>query len=229
MQSTGGRLRHVRAPRAIHFPTEAEVPESKLHLKVRTALFLILTRELAARACIGSDQFVYWNARDPRRCLAPDAFVKLGREDEAFASWKTWERGGPPELAVEILSESDDWEDKLERYHELGVRELVSFDPESTRLRVWDRVDEDLVERVLDDDTATPCTTLGGFWVVAAADGTPALRLARDARGKQLWPTPGEAEAHEAQARRTEHSARVAAEKRVAELEKKLQKRRPRK
>ena len=218
MQSAGGPLRHVRAPRAIHFPTDAEVPESKLHLKLRTALFMILTRELAARACIGSEQFVYWNARDPRRCLAPDAFVKLGRSDEIFSSWKIWERGGPPELAVELLSESDDWEDNLERYHELGVRELVSFDPESQRLRVWDRVDEDLVERIVEEST-TPSTTLGAFWVVASVDGTPGLRLARDVEGRELWPTPAE---FESQARQADQ--RVAAA-RIAELEEELRRR----
>jgi hypothetical protein len=214
MQSTSGRLRHVRAPRAIHFPSEAEVPETKLHFKLRTALFLLLTRELSRHACIGSDQFVYWNARDPRRCLAPDAFVKLGRADETFDSWKTWERG-TPELAVEILSENEDWQEKLDRYHELGVRELVSFDPAAERLRVWDRVQEDLVERVIGRG-ATPCTTLRAFFVVAPVDGAPALRLARDAAGRDLWLSPAE---HEAR-------ARAAAEKRVAELEKKLRRRR---
>jgi len=138
MQSTSGRIRHVRAPRPIHFPSEAEVPETKRHLDLRTALYLILKRELAAKAHIGSDQFIYWNARDPRVCLAPDVFVHLGGPDERFDSWKVWERS-TPELAVEILSENENWEEKLERYHELGVRELVQFDL-TGRVRIWDRV-----------------------------------------------------------------------------------------
>ena len=44
-------------------------------------------------------------------------------------SWKTWERKGPPELAVEIISPNEGdgiaWEEKLVRYHELGVKELT--------------------------------------------------------------------------------------------------------
>jgi hypothetical protein len=187
MQSTSGRIRHLRPPRPIHFPSEATVPETKRHLEVRTALYLILKRELASKAHIGSDQFVYWNARDPRVCLAPDVFVHLGGPDARFDSWKTWERGGPPELAVEILSENEDWEDKLLRYHELGVRELVQFDL-AGRLRVWDRVDDDLVERETDGKTS-PCLTLGLQWIVAPLDGEPALRLARE--GKVL-PTDAE-------------------------------------
>jgi Uma2 family endonuclease len=169
-----------------------------LHFELRTALYMILKRELAASVCIGSDQFVYWNAKDPKTCLAPDVFVKLGKPFAHFDSWKTWERG-TPELAVEILSDSDEWSEKLDRYHELGVRELVSFDPTSAQLRVWDRIDDDLVERVVEG--VTPCLTLELFWVVAALGGDRALRLARDATGATLL---------------------VTAEERVAELEEAL-------
>jgi hypothetical protein len=76
----------------------------------------------------------------------------------------------------------------------------VSFDPETEQLRVWDRVADDLVERVIDGRT-TPCLTLDGHWVVAPVDGTPALRLARDPGGLDLWPTPVEAERNAAAAR----------------------------
>jgi len=163
------------------------VPESKRHFKLRTALYAILELALGKSAVLGSDQFVYWNARDPRRCLAPDVFVFVGRRDEDFTSWKTWERGGPPQLAVEIASESDDepirWAEKLERYHELGVRELVRFDSEAGpggRIRVWDRVADDFIERVVEGDSTT-CLTLGLEWVVApVAEYPAALRLARE-------------------------------------------------
>ena len=68
---------------------------------------------------VGSDQFVYFDASDARRCLAPDAFSKRGVPFDLFESWKTWERG-VPELCVEILSVSDTQEklafrEKLER------------------------------------------------------------------------------------------------------------------
>jgi hypothetical protein len=64
------------------------------------------------------------------------------------------------------------WEEKIARYHELGVKELVRFDPEAPaggRVRAWDRVREDLVERQIGADR-TPCLTLERFsmWLIAA-------------------------------------------------------------
>jgi Uma2 family endonuclease len=204
-------LPHLRAPRALEFRVEAEVPESKRHLLLRTLLFRILTRAYEGHACIGSDQFVYWNAADPTRCLAPDAFLRFGAPDEEFDTWKTWERGAP-ELCVEITSRSDradpDWEQKLTGYRELGVVELVRFDPPTGRLRVWDRLDDDLVERAIEGETS-PSLVTGATWVVTDVAGKSALRLASDAGGTMLLPTPEEAEAE----------GREAAEKRVAELE----------
>ncbi|MGK3983070.1 Uma2 family endonuclease [Sorangium sp. So ce136] len=221
------RLRHVRAPSPLHFPEEAVVPETKRHLDLRTLLYLVL-KTFADRAAIGSNQFIYWSASDPSRCLAPDAFVRLGTPDTPFGSWKTWERGAP-ELAVEIISDHDAdariWADKLGKYHELGVLELVAFDPDAApgeRLRVWDRIDGDLVERVVEGERS-PCTVLELHWVVASATGQPAaLRLARTPDGAELVLTPEEAERRRAEA---EQAARVKAERRIAELEAELRRR----
>jgi Uma2 family endonuclease len=197
--------RYLRAPRAIVFPTEAEVPEGKRHLEVRTALYAILKHAFRDRALIGSDQFVYWNPTNPSECLAPDAFVRLGGPDELFGSWKVWERGAP-HVVVEIVSPFDDsegsWAKKLPKYHRLGASEVVRFHPESSELRIWDYVEGDLVERVLTRGEPAPCVPLGLFWVVAktelfrAAPDEPEavlLRLARDPEGKDLLPTPEEA------------------------------------
>jgi hypothetical protein len=58
------------------------------------------------------------------------------------------------------------------------------------RVRVWDRIDDDLVERVVEDDV-TPCVTLGLFWIVGPVDGVDVgLRLARDAGGKEVVASP---------------------------------------
>ncbi|MBI4700318.1 MAG: hypothetical protein HY744_03970 [Deltaproteobacteria bacterium] len=78
------RLHYRRAPRPLVFPTEAAVPETKRHLCLRMLLFEILRRALADRACVGSEQFVYYDASDPSRCLAPDVFVRTGTPDFAF-------------------------------------------------------------------------------------------------------------------------------------------------
>jgi hypothetical protein len=227
-------VRHLREPHPIHFPEAAEVPEGKRHLLLRTFLFRLLQFALGPGHSVGSEQFVYWNARDARRNLAPDVFVKLSVPDTSFGSWKTWENGGAPELAVEIVSphEGDgvDWHEKLARYHELGVKELVRFDPdahEGARLRVWDRVRGDLVERQLGADR-TPCLTLGVNWVVCPVAGEPVgLRLADDdGRPLEMPEEAAERARKVAEERRAEETrAREAAEARVRELEEELARR----
>ncbi len=223
---TIGRFRYLRAPRPVHFPVSAEVPESKVHLKLRTLLFQLLEWSFAKTASIGCDQFVYWDPTDPRACLSPDAFVRLNQPDTNFKSWKVWERGAP-ELAVEIISDSDveeSWEIKLHKYARLGVRELVSFDPQakSPLLRVWDWIENDLVERELSSAVAAS-NVLPGHWVVVNdAELGPALRLSRDGSSSGLFPTRAEAEA---EGRRVEAEALRASEARVRELEAQLSRR----
>ena len=172
------------------------MPESTRHGRLCELLYQILTHALGADHSVGKDNFVYFDASAPLRRLAPDAFVKLGVPQQDFSSWKTWQ-SGTPELCVEILSPSDTAEkltfkEKLEGYRSLGAREVVVFDvdeSEGKRLRVWDRIEEDLVERVVEND-ATPCLTLRAFWVIASAKDLPAaLRVADDPSGQELWLT----------------------------------------
>jgi Uma2 family endonuclease len=205
-------------PEGLFFPVEEDVPESKRHLELRTLLYEILKFRLADRASIGCDQFVYWDPRNPKACLSPDGFVYLGAPDTDFPSWKTWERG-IPELAIEIVSESDAheiaWREKLDRYQELGVRELVRFDPEAERgkeLEVWRREGERLcpAERGVDRVRSMNLDA----WLLAVPDARfgVTLRLADDQAGERLWLTLAESEAE----------ARGDAVRRIAELEAEL-------
>lgn len=202
--SDSEQLRYQRPPVPLVFPEAAEVPETKYHLKLRTLLYQFLDLAFADRAAIGCDQFVYWDPTDPRACLAPDAFVRLGQPDFMFRSWKTWEHGAP-DVAVEVISDFDerdrDWEAKLSRYRRLGVRELVRFDAESPdrKLRIWDLVEQDLVERLLDGAPArSQC--LPGYWlVVTDSELGPTLRLSRDSLGEHVYPTPAEENSASAQ------------------------------
>lgn len=201
----------------LYFPVSAEMPESKRHLEQRTLLYLVLKFAFAKAHSVGCDQFVYWDSRAPRECLAPDAFVKLGTPDENFDSWKTWERG-VPDVALEIISDNDGrelgWEGKLAKYDRLGVRELVRFDSRYAppSLRVWDRVDGKLVERMRLTNSA-PSQVLPGSWVVVTdVDDTAWLRLAHDVAGQKLFPTPEEARDRD----------REAMAQRIRELEAKL-------
>jgi Uma2 family endonuclease len=192
----GGR-RYARAPVPVHFPVSAEMPESKRHLEQRTLLYQVLKLAFADRATIGCDQFVYWDPTEPRACVAPDAFVRLGEPDHLFKSWKVWEHGAP-QLAIEIVSESDErargWDAKLERYRRLGVRELIRFDSESSErpLCIWDLVDGDLLERTAPESHAQS-QVLPGFWRVVNEPALgPTLRLSQDEHGERLYPSPAD-------------------------------------
>jgi Uma2 family endonuclease len=205
------RRRYLRPPAPLFFPDEELVPETGFHLRIRTALFLVLERELRGRAFVGSDQFVYWDAANPKACLAPDIIVRMGAPFEIVRSYKIWEHGAP-HLAVEIVSKDDrrdrDWTGNLERYRRTGIGEIVRFDAEdeAAPLRLWDNVEGDLVERDLSDPEGLRCDVLGAYWtVVPDAVLVRVLRLARNPDGTDLWLTPDE---------------------RIAELERELERRR---
>ncbi len=223
-------LQHVRPVVPLHFPeSEPEgerMGQSGRHYLMCKALYEILRAAAGDEHTVSCDAFVYFDASDPERKLAPDGAVKLGIPQHAFDSWKTWERGAP-ELAFEILSPSDSperwtFEEKLERYRALGVSELVVFHADGepgSRLRVWDRIDGDLVERTVTNE-ATPCVTLDAHLVVAPVDDVPAcVRLARDPEGADLFLTEKEARLRESEARREAEARLREAEERIAELE----------
>ncbi len=214
-----GRQLYVRAPRPIEFPSEESpeehVSETKRHLEVRTTLYLLLKEALSGMA-IGSDQFVYSDAGDPQKCLSPDIFVKRDAAVEVFDTWKVWERGAP-DLAVEIVSASDrrdsDWADKLARYQASGIAEVVRFDADGKqKIQIWDRVDDELVERAEQSPALHECVTLGLWWVAIPSQYGPMLRLARDREGKSLLPTPSEERVRLAEELAEERRARSLAE-----------------
>jgi Uma2 family endonuclease len=219
------------------------VPETGVHLELRTFLFLLVRDFIGERGAVGSDQFVYWDPSAPQQCLAPDLIVRLGAPPGPFPIWKTWERGAP-HLGVEVVSPSDwpeaVWRGKIDRYWKAGFNEVVRFyqDRAARPLRIWDRIDDDLVERDLRGPEALLCDTLGLFWHVKH-DPTygPMLRLAHDPEGNELVLSAGEsAKAAELAAREAELAAReaelaareaeLAALARIAELEAELGRRR---
>ncbi len=186
----------------LHFPSSAQVPESLRHAEVRFALFALL-RYALPNMTVGSDQFMYWDPTDPKRCVAPDVWIFRANKQTGVTSWKTWERG-VPELAVEIISHTDrgasNWAKTLRSYEALGVQELVRFDDEESdrMIHVWQRQDGRLVEQ-----TSLDSSVLDGTWTIKDDEG-PALWLAHN--DGQLWMTEAEA----AQARIRELEAELA-------------------
>jgi Uma2 family endonuclease len=223
--------RYLREPEPLFFPSSEEMPETRRHLGLRTALFQILELAFTERATLGSEQFVYWDASDPSACCAPDVMLRLGEPDEPFDNWKVWERGAP-HLAVEIVSASDaarrPSEEKVRRYARMGVSEFVRFDPDDALmpLRIWDRVEFEFLEREHTLADFKRCRTLDLYFCVKDDEKLgPMLRLARDPDGRDLLPTPVEARLQADEARRLADEARLAAEARVRELEAELARR----
>jgi Uma2 family endonuclease len=240
------RARYLAKPVPIVFPEEAVVPETQLAFELRVLLYQLLRDHLVEHCTIGSDQFVYWLADDPTAALAPDICVRRGSTPGLIRTWKTWERGAP-EVAVEIVSDSDAtpaaWAIKLASYRRLGVLELLRFDPDADpgeALRVWYRQQGDLIERALDTQGVAPSAVLPITWAVAPADELPiALRIRAGGVDAPLVPTHAETRRLDAEARRLETeraeaearrahdeaTARRAAEARIAELEAELARR----
>jgi hypothetical protein len=214
----GRSRRYLRAPAPLHFPVEERVPESAEHQRLVATLWESVSQEFGDRALVTSDQFLYWDPTDPKKCLAPDLAVRMGTPAALLQSWKTWEHGAP-HVGVEIVS---DWDragqpltDKLERYRQAGIAEVVRFDAgdPDRPLRMWDLLEGDLVERDLTAPDSRFCDALRCYWCVTpnAALGST-LRLAREANGGELLLTVAE--------------VRDAALARVSELEAELARRR---
>jgi hypothetical protein len=168
-------------------------------MKTRALLAASIEHGLGAEGLVCSDQFLYWDARDPRRCLAPDVCFRVGAPRDLPLWWKIWERGAP-HVGVEIVSGGDRWGppfmEKLERYCQAGVREVVRYDWDDSKrpIRIWDRVDGDLVERELVDAEAFRCDSLGWYWCEREdPELGKVLRLARNRDGTDLVLTPAEA------------------------------------
>ena len=228
LASSAPQRRYLRAPVPVYFPESETVPETGVHLELRTALWSMIRLALGDRVMVGSDQFLYWDPTDPKQCLAPDVLVWSGAPTRPFSSWKVWERGAP-HLAIEIVSESDardrPWARKLAAYQRSGVLELVRFDAEDAEqpLKLWDRLEGDLVEREISFGELEPSDVLGLFWLVEPSpDLGLMLRLSRDSAGRERLLTEGEAYRVEAEARRVEAEA---AEARIRELEAELARR----
>jgi Uma2 family endonuclease len=198
------RAKYLEPAAALNFPASADVPETQLHLDLRTLLYQLLSNYLGEEFTVGSDQFVYVDASNPERCIAPDVYVKHAPRGEPIKTWKVWERGAP-DVAIEVLSDTDSkpgsWDDKFAFYQACGVKELIAIDllTDVAQLRVWNRVNEVLAERALDGLWAESLV-LGLHWVVAPDDHLRrCLRIATQVDPLVLVPTPSESARAEAQ------------------------------
>ncbi len=222
------------------YPVEERVGEDFLQRLIVELLRPLIQRWLEERGeqgFVGADQFIYFEQYNSHRRVAPDVYVLPGvPPDTPVRSWKVWETGVVPSLALEVVSSN--WEKDYCQapvdHDDLGTAELLIFDPEYAERRDgarWQRFARNeagrlvLVERT--DGRAIGSSVLG--CVVRAVGVGQQLRL-RLAEGKDsvLFPTAEEAERQakeaERRAREAERRAKEEALARLAALEARLAK-----
>ncbi|MCC6874889.1 MAG: Uma2 family endonuclease, partial [Sandaracinaceae bacterium] len=171
--------------------------------------------------------------------VAPDVFVLPGvRPTRRIRSWKTWTEGTVPSFALEVVSQDvdKDYIDAPALYRELGVEELVIFDPDfeddpdRLRFQVYRRVGKRGLVRVLATNEDRARSKVLGCWLRATGQGEELrLRLATGDQGEVLFPTEAEdereakerereAKEREREAKEREREARLEAEAEVERL-----------
>jgi Uma2 family endonuclease len=202
---------------ATYDPFEDDMGESSLQRFISEVLRRLLesyARELWGPTFVGADQYVGWVYNDKEKVLAPDVYILPGvAPGEDFEFWKVWQTGIVPSFAVEIVSKrkKKDYTEVPPLYGELGVGELVIFDPryrrrrEGVRWQVYRRLARRGFVRVEATNGDRVRSRVLGCWLRVVGEGKEQrVRLATDPSGDDFVPTEVEAErslAAEAQAR----------------------------
>ena len=223
------------------YPETDQMGENALHRLIAELLRPMLARFLAQRgviANVGANQFVYWASGHPTKRIAPDVYVLPGIDPGiAVPSWMTWETGVAPSFVLEVASDdyTKDYEDNPVLYDELGVKELVIFDPSArpgsrsrrVRWQVYRRLRRRGLVRVEVSQSDRVRSKLLGAWLRIVGSGDSLrVRLALGVHGDELFPTEAEAERAE---KERERAGRLRAEAEVERLRAQLAKRaRPR-
>ncbi|MBX3228360.1 MAG: Uma2 family endonuclease [Labilithrix sp.] len=212
------------------YPETDDMGVGELQQLMREMLRPMLARFLAERgivAHVGSNQFIYWQQFAPTRSIAPDIYVLPGvPQSRVEKIWKLWEESVVPSFCLEIASNDfhTDYVAIPNACDEIGVSELIVYDPEpggdDERItwQVFRRGSKRArLEQVLRTDAASVRSTQLGCWLTVVGKGDERrLRVARDAAGRDLYPTAAEVAAA---ARDAENAARDALRRETATRE----------
>lgn len=207
--------------------------EHELQRLIAELLRPMLERWFASKgelAHAGADQFFYWVEGDPSQRIAPDVYVVPGvAQNPPVASWKLWESPARPSFALEVVGQDidKDYDDNPVLYRQLGIDELVLFDPHATprsrrrlRWQVFRRVKgRDLVRVEVSNADRVRSRALGCWLREVEHLGRLAVRLATGDEGETLVLTEAE---QERAAREQERAARERAEAENARLREEL-------
>jgi Uma2 family endonuclease len=107
--------------------------ESDLHRNWMFRIIELLAQFfLGQRVYISGNLLIYYEEGNPRRSVAPDAFVVKDCEPGERRVFKIWEEGRTPCFVLETTSSSTRHEDqghKMGLYAALGVAEYLLYDP----------------------------------------------------------------------------------------------------
>jgi|SRR6185503_3373214 len=203
--SSAARVLNEPYREAVYDPFENDMGENSLQRFISEQFRLLLeeyVEEQRGPTFVGADQYVGWDPDDPEKVLAPDVYILPGvAPGEEFDFWKVWQTGIVPSFALEIVSKrkTKDYTRVPPLYGELGVEELVIFDPrfkrrrEGVRFQVYRsdarrgfvRVEATTGDRVR--------SRVLGCWIRVVGEGKgQRLRLAGGPSGDALLPTTKE-------------------------------------
>ncbi len=204
----------------------AQAPKQVIASEVFKAVAQARAEELGmADAFISLDAFFAWVESEPLVRVSPDVYVLEKCPEPMPESFQTWRSGHvPPLLALEVVSSNwqKDYEDAPAKYAQLGVAELVIFDPwavdhpdskERCPIQVYRRSADGIFVRASTGNGPCFIESLRAWSVVARASGVPVLTLAYDEAGRDVVPTQTERviiERDRERARRMELEALVA-------------------
>jgi Uma2 family endonuclease len=204
----------------IEYPTSDGQPmaETTLHRKVMNDLIHGLDRRYAdvPDVWVGGNLFLCYERGNPAAIVAPDVLLAKGVAKWDRPNYLLWEET-IPSLVVEVTSRKTRREDQGKKkllYEQLGIEELVLFDPYGEylrpRLQGYRLVRERYQSIPLEEDSSL----LSGTTSLRFEPEGERLRLVDAVTGESLlWPE------EETAARRKEAAARRTAEARATEAE----------
>ncbi|MEO7330310.1 MAG: Uma2 family endonuclease [Minicystis sp.] len=225
--------KRLHLPDPTFYPTDDHVGEDSLQTFILELLRPLVERWIALNkkpTFVGADQFIYYEQFAPTKVVAPDLYVLPGiAPGRRIKSWKVWKTGIVPSFALEVVSSTDvdkDYHEVPTRYAELGVDELIVFDPDhaTTDDRVrWQRyrkLSRRGFVRVETTNADRMRSRVLGCYLRVVGEGDDArLRLGTGVSGEELFPSEAESERA---AKESERAAKESALVRIAELEAEL-------
>ena len=178
--------------------------QGEVILRLKSSADVLVKQRGWTDAFVGIDNFFAWVQDHPLVRVSPDIYLLRGEVPKPPLpdSWQLWKPGHrAPEIAFEIVSRNwkKDYEENPKKYAQLGVKELVVFDPKA-RPRSKQRLPLQLFRRTEDGAFVSVGRSKDSLWsevlqIWLVVKNTPSshLRLSLDAAGKCIIPTESEA------------------------------------